>query len=80
MKKIFIILLIYITSFVLNASGLILNEKEEAWIKKHPIITLGSDTNWSPFIINNNGKITGYDKDVLNLINKKTKARIIFKI
>ena len=74
MKKIFIILLIYITSFVLNASGLILNEKEEAWIKKHPIITLGSDANWAPFIINNNGKITGYDKDVLNLINKKTKA------
>ncbi|PUE63432.1 hypothetical protein B0174_11360 [Arcobacter caeni] len=74
LKKIFIILLICITNFVLNASEIALNEKEKIWIEKHPLITLGTDFSWEPFVVNNNGVLTGYDKDILDLINKRTGA------
>ena len=36
---------------------------------------MGSDAQWAPYIIiNEDGSLSGYDKDILNLINKKTGA------
>ena len=50
-----------------------LSEKEKAFIKKHPVITLAGGKNYEPFIIqNSDGSISGHDMDLLNIITKKT--------
>ena len=74
MKTIFIILLIYFNTLILTAASVELSNEEKNWITQHPIITLGVDAYRAPFIIENNGFITGYDKDILTLINEKTGA------
>ena len=74
LKTIFIILLIYFNTLILTADSVEISNEEKNWLIKHPIITLGSDSSWAPFIIDNNGFITGYDKDILTLINEKTGA------
>ena len=74
MKTIFIILLIYFNTLILTAASVELSNEEKNWITQHPIITLGVDAYRAPFIIENNGFISGYDKDILTLINKKTGA------
>ncbi|MCG8614851.1 MAG: transporter substrate-binding domain-containing protein, partial [Desulfobacterales bacterium] len=52
-----------------------LTAEETAWLRSHPVITLGSDDGWSPYIIKNeDGSISGYDRDVLNLVNAATGA------
>ena len=56
-----------------------LTQEEKSWLKSNPTITLGSEEQWSPYIIkNNDGTISGYDQDILNLVNKNTGAN--FKI
>ncbi len=56
-----------------------LTPKEKDWLKSNPTITLGSDEQWSPYIIKNkSGNISGYDKDILDLVNQNTGAN--FKI
>ena len=48
-----------------------LTQKEKKFIKKHPKIVLGTDKRWEPFVIlKKDGTITGYDEDVVSLINK----------
>lgn len=74
MKTIFIILLVYFTTLILSASEIKLDDKEKEWIKNHPTITLGTDVSWAPFIVKKDGFTTGYDKDVLALINERTGA------
>lgn len=52
-----------------------LSQKEKDFLENHPVITLGSDARWSPYVIvNNQGLVTGFDTDILNLINEKTGA------
>lgn len=72
MYKLLIIFFLFFNAFAKNIQ---LTNEEKDWIKTHPIITLGSDTSWSPYIIkNSDGSLSGYDKDILNLINEKTGA------
>ncbi len=50
-----------------------LTQKEKDWIKSHPSIVLGSDKEWAPYItVNKDGEISGYDKDILDLVNQYT--------
>jgi len=52
-----------------------LTVKEIAWLKKHKEIVLGTDSNWEPYVIvNRDGSLSGFDKDILDLINKRTGA------
>ncbi|WP_428028662.1 transporter substrate-binding domain-containing protein [Arcobacter sp.] len=74
MKRILRIILLLVFSFNLFASEAVLTQKEKDWIKKHPLITLGTDSNWAPFVFNSNGNLSGFDVDILNLINKNTGA------
>ena len=74
MKRLFTLFLLVIT-FSMFSFAVELTTKEKEWIKKHPKIILGSDTNWSPYIIkNNDGIVIGYDTDILKRINEKTGA------
>ena len=75
----FIFLLSFLISINLfaneNTFKVDLTKEEKTWLKSNPTITLGSDEQWTPYVIkDNNGNITGYDKDILNLVNKNTGA------
>ena len=53
----------------------ILTQKEQDWLKSHPTIILGSDESWDPFIIKSkDGIISGFDNDILEMVNKYTGA------
>ena len=50
-----------------------LSAKERAWIKNHPIITVGGGPDWAPFdFVNAQGRYTGISHDYLMLISQKT--------
>ena len=52
-----------------------LSKEEEKFLKEHDKITLGSDDQWAPYIIKEqNQNISGFDKDILDLVNKYTGA------
>ena len=76
--KLFLLLIVSIQ--ILNATLIELTIKEKQFIKNHPTITLGTDKGWEPYTIENtDGSITGYDADVLRLINNITGANFILK-
>lgn len=73
MKR-FFVLFLFIFGINIFASEVILSQEEKDWIKKHPVITLGTDSSWVPFVVENEDELIGYDIDILNLINKNTGA------
>ncbi len=63
------------SAFAAPPSSVKLTEKEKAFIKAHPVITLGTEKNWEPYVIvNADGSISGIDSEVLGKINKLTGA------
>lgn len=71
-KTLFFLLL---TLQSLNATLIEFTQKEKEFLKSHPIITLGSDHNWIPYIIKNeDGTTSGYDADILKEVNRLTGA------
>jgi len=57
-----------------------LTPKELAFIKNHPKIVLGTEKAWKPYVItNSDGTISGYDANVLQLINQVSGAKFILK-
>jgi len=81
-KFIFLITLLLFTNlfgFENNTLKVNLTGDEKTWLKANPTITLGSDEQWAPYIIKDkDGNISGYDQDIIDLINKNTGAN--FKI
>ena len=58
-----------------------LTKKEKLFIKIHPNIVLGTDSGWAPYVIkNDNGAISGYDANVLKLINTISGANFTLKL
>ncbi len=58
-----------------------LTAREQAWIKEHPEITLGGGISFEPFIMyDDDGKVIGYDADILNLVAKRTGLNIRFEL
>ncbi|WP_321779010.1 transporter substrate-binding domain-containing protein [Sulfurimonas sp.] len=75
LKLILFFLSIFLYADATTTKLLNLTQKEKAFIKKHPKITLGTDKRWEPYVIvDKNGVISGYDVDVLNLINEVSGA------
>jgi len=57
-----------------------LTPKELAFIKNHPKIVLGTEKAWKPYIIvKKNGTISGYDADVLKLINQVSGSNFVLE-
>ncbi len=57
-----------------------LTPKELAFIKSHPKIVLGTEKAWKPYIIvKKNGMISGYDADVLKLINQVSGSNFVLE-
>ena len=54
-----------------------LTEEEKAFLLSHPIIRLGTDETWRPYVINNlSGELEGLDIDFIRYINQTTGANI----
>jgi len=79
-SKVLLLLLIIFArpSFANNVVQLTIEEQQ--FLKDNPIITLGSDRDWAPYVINNGSNIIGYDADVLDLINKVSGANFVLKL
>ncbi|WP_108062601.1 ABC transporter substrate-binding protein [Poseidonibacter lekithochrous] len=61
-------------------SSIFLNDKEENFIINHPKIIIASDKTRNPYIIENqDGSISGFDSEVLHLINKVSGANFVLK-
>ncbi len=55
----------------------IFTEEEVAWMKEHPVITLGSDYRWPPFdFADSDGEHSGLSSDIVKLIEQKTGLKI----
>jgi len=53
-----------------------LTQKEKFFIQNNPVITLGIGEEWEPHvIIKKNGHITGFDAEILYIINERTGAK-----
>ncbi len=45
---------------------------EQEWIKKHPVIRLGAESNWPPYeFVANSGELEGFSIDVARLVEQK---------
>jgi len=76
----YVLIILIIFSNILFATELKLTSQEKEFIKAHPSIVLGTDKSWTPYVIvNKDGSITGYDQEVLNLINQLTGANFKLK-
>ncbi len=63
------------------AQPLTLSPEEQAFILQHPEIVLAGGSSFEPFLIRNkDGTISGYDVDVINLINERTGLNITFEL
>ncbi len=69
------------SSNVIENTHSLLTDEEQAFLRKHPIIVLGSEKEWEPYVIpKTNGEITGYDADVLDRINQITGANFTLQL
>jgi len=81
LKLLFYLLLFYFTGTLHTISALELTQKESAFLDKHSTITLGSDSSWAPYVIKSEqGEISGYDADVLKLINQVSGANFVLTL
>ena len=57
-----------------------LTQKELAFIKRHPKIVLGTEKAWKPYVVvKKDGTISGYDADVLKLINQVSGSHFVLE-
>ena len=65
----------------MKVSKISLTKKEKEFLLSHPIIILGTEKSWEPYVIqNNDGSISGYDADILNEINNLSGANFQLKL
>ena len=56
-------------------SKVYLTPQEESFLQSHPVMTLGTDQSWEPYVIvNPDGSIAGYDAEILQRIKQLTGA------
>ncbi len=73
--KIKLLLLLFLINTLVFSSTVDLTQKEKEFLKQNPTITLGTDSNWAPYIIkNDDNSMDGYDADILKEVNKNTGA------
>ncbi len=68
----------FIYDYKVNPLGL--TDRELAFVQDHPKIVLGTDKRWKPYVLmNRDGTISGYDADVLRLINQASGANFVLQ-
>lgn len=57
-----------------------LTPEERQWLREHPVITLGTDATWAPFVVQRpDGTWDGLDVDFVDYINRSIGANIQIK-
>jgi hypothetical protein len=60
-----------------EAYPVVLTPAEQAFLRAHPVVTLGTNDSWEPYVIvDADGAISGYDADVLARIEALTRLRV----
>lgn len=77
-EGVLLISLFFSFSTITSGATIKLSEKEQAWIKAHPLLTVANETDWPPFDYVDNGKPAGYSIDVIRLIAQKTGLQMKF--
>jgi len=54
-----------------DSKAIILSSDEKAWLSKHPVLRLSSETDWPPFDFAIDGKPSGFSIDFMDLIAQK---------
>ena len=71
LQPLFLALFVFVLT--LHASQVEFTPQEKAYIKQHPVVTLGADHNWPPYdFVDTNGKHTGIAADILKLLSQKS--------
>jgi len=53
-------------------NSLKLNTQEIAWLKEHPVIQLGTESNWPPYeFIDQSGELQGITTDIIKILEKR---------
>jgi len=56
----------------IQANKIVLSKTEQQWLRDHPVIKLGAESNWPPFeFVDRSGKIQGFTSEVTQLIERK---------
>ena len=76
--RVLLISLFFCLSAITSGETINLSEKERAWIKAHPQLTVANETDWPPFDYVDNGKPAGYSIDVVRLVAQKTGLQMKF--
>ncbi|NPA30112.1 MAG: transporter substrate-binding domain-containing protein [Epsilonproteobacteria bacterium] len=75
-SRVFVV--VFIVAILGNAKGL--EPRLERFLLHHQTLTLGSCDAWIPYVVvNEDGSVSGYDVDVLNLVNHYTGAHFVLK-
>ena len=61
---------------IIDATDLKLNEAEQTWIEKHPVIRVHNELDWPPFNFNENGKPSGFSIDYMNLVASRVGLQV----
>ena len=74
----FLLLTLFMTSSAwAHTSEITLTKEERAWLAEHPLIVLGTDKSWTPYIIlNDDGSVSGIEVDFIARINELTGSNI----
>lgn len=79
--KLLIITLLLSLNIIQASPSIQLTENEKQFLQEHPTIRLATNDSWPPFtMLNKDGFISGFDIDVLNIINQTTGANFILEL
>ena len=64
-------------SVAVERAALNLSVEEIAWLKEHPIIQLGTESNWPPFeFIDQSGKLQGITADIIKILEQRLGSQL----
>lgn len=70
------VLFVFAVNSFAQTTKITLSTEEKSFISEHPTIVLGTDQSWEPYVIvSPSGKMSGYDAEILERINKLTGAK-----
>ena len=64
-------------SVAVERSALNLSAEEITWLKEHPVIQLGTESNWPPYeFIDQSGKLQGITADIIKVLEKRLGVKL----
>ena len=74
-------LFVFAANSFAQTTNLTLSAEEKSFINEHPTIVLGTDQSWEPYVIVlPDGKMSGYDAEILEQINQRTGANFTLAV